>query len=89
MKRLNIFWLALILAVVVESILAMAALTFATPYFDPGGSQHDTDTAFIKYSRMIVCIVHLPAIFLAQHLFGGWLQLLAIGVFGAIRGYKA
>jgi len=69
MKRLSPFWLALIIAAVVEGILVVAAATFAFPYFGAGDGQHDTE--FVSFCRMAVAVMHLPTIILARSFLEG------------------
>jgi hypothetical protein len=56
--------LALIFAALIEGVLVLAAATFAFPYFDPGGAQHDTE--FVTFCRMTVALMHLPAFMLGR-----------------------
>jgi hypothetical protein len=59
----------------VEGILLVAASTFASPYFNPGGSN---DTEFITFCKEAVLVLHMPAIMLAKVIHFGSFQLLAI-----------
>jgi hypothetical protein len=67
MRRLRTFWLALIFAAGVECILVIAAATFAFPFFDPGGAQHDTE--FVTLCREVVGLLHFPSILLLKRIF--------------------
>jgi hypothetical protein len=69
MKRLSPFWLALIIAAIVECILVVAAATFAFPYFGAGDGQHDTE--FVTFCRMAVAVMHLPTIILGRSFLEG------------------
>jgi hypothetical protein len=69
MKQPNSFILALIIAGVVESILVIAAATFAFPYFGAGDGQHDSE--FVTFCRMTVAFLHLPTIILARSFLEG------------------
>src|ERR1051325_6949029 len=79
MKRLSPFWWALIIAAIVECVLAVAAATFAFPYFGAGDGQHDTE--FVIFCRMAVAVMHLPTIVLARSFLEGsrlWLPFIVI-----------